>query len=102
MGHRCLVVAIAHRQSAIPGSCRRRRYAEGAVIAAIPIAWYPLSTYTVFPVMPLAIGEHRNAAARPTSSAVNFSVIGAFAETYSTIFSMMPIALAARDASGPA
>ena len=36
------------------------------------------------------------------STAVSFSVSGAFAATYSTIFSMMPIALAARDASGPA
>src|SRR6185437_8118008 len=68
----------------------------------IPIAWYPLSTYTVLPVIPLASGEQRKAAARPTSSARSLSVSGAFAETYSTIFSMMPIALAAREASGPA
>ena len=37
---------------------------------AIPIAWYPLSTYNVVPVMPLARGEQRNAVAVPTSSAV--------------------------------
>src|SRR6478735_12549342 len=56
----------------------------------------------VVPVIALARGDERNAAALPTSSAVSFSVSGAFTATYSTIFSMIPIALAARDASGPA
>src|SRR5262245_40611297 len=68
----------------------------------MPMAWYPLSTYTVFPVIALANDDERNAAVCPTSFAVSFSVSGAFADTYSTIFSMIPIALAARDASGPA
>ena len=48
---------------------------------AIPIEWYPLSTYTVVPVIPLARGEHRKAATAPTSPAVNGSVMGAFFET---------------------
>jgi hypothetical protein len=56
----------------------------------------------VVPVMPLARGLARKAAAVPTSSAVRGAVRGEFVAQYSTIFSMMPIALAARDANGPA
>ena len=33
-----------------------------SAVAAIPIAWYPLSTYTVLPVIPLESGLARNAA----------------------------------------
>src|SRR3954468_4467992 len=52
--------------------------------------------------MPDASGDARKAAVLPTSVAVSFSVSGAFSETYSIILPMMPIALAARDAYGPA
>src|SRR5690242_1221304 len=52
--------------------------------------------------MPAANGLERNAAARPTSMGVSSPVSGELAEQYSTMRSMMPIALAARDASGPA
>ena len=52
--------------------------------------------------MPAASGLDRKAATFPTSSACKGSVRGEFSAQYSTIFSMMPIALAARDASGPA
>ena len=37
--------------------------------SAIPIEWYPLSTYTTEPVIPLASGLERKAAVCPTSSA---------------------------------
>src|SRR6185312_7824298 len=67
------------------------------VVTAIPMAWYPLSTYTVLPVIPLARGEHRNAAAVPTSSASSFCGRAEFWDQYSTIHSMIQIALAARD-----
>src|SRR5687768_17466364 len=66
------------------------------------MVWYPLSTYTVVPVIPPARGLDRNAATLPTSPAVSGSVSGEFRAQYSTILSMMPIALAARDAHGPA
>src|SRR5687768_3451106 len=56
----------------------------------------------VVPVMPLARGLARNAATWPTSVAVSTSGSGEFFEQYSIILPMMPIALAARDASGPA
>src|SRR6266540_7267017 len=56
----------------------------------------------VAPVIPVARSLERNAAVDPTSSGRNGSVSGEFATQYSTIFSMMPIALAARDAHGPA
>src|SRR5712672_2346053 len=52
--------------------------------------------------MPAPSGLDRNAAAFPTSSACSGSVSGEFTAQYATIFSMMPIALAARDANGPA
>src|ERR1051325_4123699 len=52
--------------------------------------------------MPAARGLNKKAAAFPTSDASSGSVSGEFAAQYSTIFSMMPIALAARDAYGPA
>src|SRR5438045_1990084 len=54
------------------------------------------------PVMPAASGLDKKAAGFPTSSACNGSVSGDFSAQYSTILSMMPIALAARDASDPA
>src|SRR6185312_8512484 len=68
----------------------------------MPIEWYPLSTYTTDAVIPLACGLDRNAAVAPTSDGLSGSVSGEFADAYSTIRSMMPIALAARDAKGPA
>ena len=40
---------------------------------AIPIAWYPLSTYSVVPVMPDDRLLARNAAAFPTSAPVSSS-----------------------------
>src|ERR1019366_7802939 len=52
--------------------------------------------------MPLARDDERNAAAVPTSAAVSASGSGEFVAQYSTIALMMPIALAARDAYGPA
>ena len=52
--------------------------------------------------MPVASGLARNAAACPTSAAVIASGSGEFALVYSIIFSMKPMALAAREASGPA
>ena len=56
----------------------------------------------IVPVTPDARGELRNAAAFPTSDARSLSVSGAFRDTYSIILPMIPIALAARDAYGPA
>src|SRR6266702_3689866 len=53
-------------------------------------------------VIPLPSGLARNAAVAPTSRAVRGSVKGALAAQYWTIFSILPIALAAREASGPA
>ena len=43
------------------------------------MAWYPLSTYTVMPLMPAASGDERNAAVWPTSSAVCTSRSGELA-----------------------
>jgi hypothetical protein len=55
----------------------------------------------VLPVMPLASGDARKTATLPTSAASSFCVRGAFTETYSTILSMIPMALAARDCQRP-
>ena len=52
--------------------------------------------------MPLASGLARKAAVVPTSRAVSSSFSGVFCAQYATLRSMMPMALAARDASGPA
>ncbi len=52
--------------------------------------------------MPLASELKRKAAVAPTSSAVRTSASGEFWLQYSMISSMMPIAVAAREASGPA
>src|SRR6476619_4964032 len=52
--------------------------------------------------MALASGLARKAAMWPTSIGVSSPASGEFAEQYSTIRSMIPMALAARDASGPA
>src|SRR5690348_15281082 len=69
---------------------------------AIPIAWNPLSTYTTLPVMAAASGLERNAAVWPTSEASIGRGSGESAAVYLIMVSMKPIALAARDAQGPA
>jgi hypothetical protein len=50
---------------------------------AIPMAWYPLSTYSTLPVMAEASGLARNAAQWPTSAASSSRVSGAFRLLYS-------------------
>src|SRR6185437_6904250 len=52
--------------------------------------------------MPLARGLQRKVAAAATSAGTSGCVRGALVETYSTILPMMPMALAAREAHGPA
>ena len=52
--------------------------------------------------MPLASDEARKAAVVPTSSAVSATGIGVLRAQYFTICSIIPMALAARDANGPA
>ena len=53
-------------------------------------------------MIPLASGEQRNAIALPTSLASSACGNAEFFSQYFTIAPMIPIALAARDAKGPA
>src|SRR5919112_673513 len=68
----------------------------------MPMAWYPLSTYTTLPVIARASGLQRNAAVLPTSLESIGRGSGELLAVYLIMVSMNPIALAARDAHGPA
>lgn len=68
----------------------------------MPITLNPLSTKITLPVMARARGLHRKAAVEPTSSASIGRGRGELAAAYVIIMSMKPMAVAAREAHGPA